>query len=140
MSRITGVRYFNAIRAASSAASKQWLGELGRDDRQRRLAVAPVHREEEVGLLGLGRQPGGRSAALHVDEEQRQLQADRQAEAFGLEVDARAAGRGHRGWPANAAPMATPTAAISSSACSVRTPKFLCRDSSWRMSDAGVIG
>ena len=30
--------------------------------------------------------------------------------------------------------------AISSSACSVRTPKFLCFDSSWRMSDAGVIG
>ena len=30
--------------------------------------------------------------------------------------------------------------AISSSACRVRTPKFLCFDSSWRMSDAGVIG
>ena len=43
-------------------------------------------------------------------------------------------------WPANAAPMATPAAPISSSACIVRTPKFLCRDSSWRMSDAGVIG
>ena len=43
-------------------------------------------------------------------------------------------------WPANAAPIATPIAAISSSACSVRTPKFLWLDSSWRMSDAGVIG
>ena len=30
--------------------------------------------------------------------------------------------------------------AISSSACNVRTPKFLCLDSSWRMSEAGVIG
>ena len=30
--------------------------------------------------------------------------------------------------------------AISSSACIVRTPKFLCFDSSWRMSEAGVIG
>jgi hypothetical protein len=30
--------------------------------------------------------------------------------------------------------------AISSSACRVRTPKFLCLDSSWRMSDAGVMG
>ena len=43
-------------------------------------------------------------------------------------------------WPANAAPSAMPTAAISSSACTVRTPKCLCLDSSWRMSDAGVIG
>ena len=30
--------------------------------------------------------------------------------------------------------------AISSSAWRVRTPKFLCFDSSWRMSEAGVIG
>ncbi len=30
--------------------------------------------------------------------------------------------------------------AISSSAWNVMTPKFLCLDSSWRMSDAGVIG
>ena len=42
--------------------------------------------------------------------------------------------------PANAAPSAMPTAAISSSACTVRTPKCLCFDSSWRMSLAGVIG
>ena len=43
-------------------------------------------------------------------------------------------------WPLNAAPRATPTAAISSSACTVRTPKCLCFESSWRMSLAGVIG
>ena len=42
--------------------------------------------------------------------------------------------------PANAAPSAMPAAAISSSACTVRTPKCLCLDSSWRMSLAGVIG
>ena len=42
--------------------------------------------------------------------------------------------------PANAAPSAMPTAAISSSACTVRTPKCLCFDSSWRMSEAGVMG
>ncbi len=36
--------------------------------------------------------------------------------------------------------MADEMPAISSSACSVRTPKFLCFDSSWRMSLAGVIG
>ena len=43
-------------------------------------------------------------------------------------------------WPANEAPMAAPTPAISSSAWKVVTPKPLCFDSSWRMSEAGVIG
>jgi hypothetical protein len=42
--------------------------------------------------------------------------------------------------PPKAAPNAAPTPEISSSACMVRTPKFLCFDSSWRMSDAGVMG
>jgi hypothetical protein len=43
-------------------------------------------------------------------------------------------------FPPKAAPSAAPTPAISSSACMVRTPKFLCFDSSCRMSDAGVMG
>ena len=43
-------------------------------------------------------------------------------------------------WPPNAAPIADAMAAISSSAWNVRTPNDLCFDSSWRMSDAGVIG
>ena len=42
--------------------------------------------------------------------------------------------------PANAAPMAELTAAISSSAWKVFTPKFLWRETSWRTSLAGVIG
>ena len=42
--------------------------------------------------------------------------------------------------PPKAAPMVEQIAAISSSAWKVRTPKFLCRLSSWRMSLAGVIG
>ncbi len=42
--------------------------------------------------------------------------------------------------PANAAPREEPMPAISSSAWKVRTPKSLCRASSWRMSLAGVIG
>ncbi len=42
--------------------------------------------------------------------------------------------------PPKAAPSAAPMPAISSSAWKVRTPKFLCRLSSCRMSDAGVIG
>ncbi len=42
--------------------------------------------------------------------------------------------------PPNEAPMAAQTAAISSSAWKVTTPKFLYRASSCRMSLAGVIG
>ena len=43
-------------------------------------------------------------------------------------------------WPANDAPSAMFTAAISSSACSVMTPKFLWRESSCSSSEAGVMG
>ena len=42
---------------------------VGGDDRQRRLGVAAVHGEQEVGRLGLGRQTGGRAAPLDVDEQ-----------------------------------------------------------------------
>ena len=89
------MRYLRAMRAASMAASKQCAGRHGGHDRQRRLAVAAVHGEQQVGLLGLGRQPGRRPAPLDVDDEQRQLEADGQADRLGLEVDARAARRGH---------------------------------------------
>ena len=55
-------------------------GRARGDDRQRRLAVAAEHRLQQVGLLGLGGQPGRRAAALHVDDQQRQLQRDGQAD------------------------------------------------------------
>ena len=42
--------------------------------------------------------------------------------------------------PPNDAPSAMPAAAISSSAWSVRTPKFFRFDSSCSSSEAGVIG
>src|SRR6516164_1140317 len=42
--------------------------------------------------------------------------------------------------PAYEAPMAEVIAAISSSAWKVVTPKFLYWESSWRMSEAGVMG
>ena len=64
------------------------------DDRQRRLAVAAVHREQEVGLLGLGGQSGRRTAALHVDDDQRQLEADGEPERLRLEVEPGTAGGG----------------------------------------------
>ncbi len=42
--------------------------------------------------------------------------------------------------PEKAAPSAAPMPAISSSAWNVVTPNALCLLSSWRMSEAGVIG
>ena len=56
------------------------------DDRQWRLAVAAVDGDVEVGRLGLGRQTGGRAAALHVDEQERQLQRDGQAGGLALQA------------------------------------------------------
>ncbi len=64
------------------------------EDRQRGLAVAPVERVEEVRLLGLGRQARRRPAALHVDDDQRQLEIRGQAQGLGLEVEAGTARRG----------------------------------------------
>ena len=90
------MRYLSAMRTASIAASKQSARGGRRDDRHRRLAVTAVHREEQVGLLGLGRQPGGRAATLHVDDDQRQLEAHREAHRLRLQVDARAARPGDR--------------------------------------------
>ena len=78
------------MRAASMAASKQSPGDCGGDDRHRRLAVAAEHRLQQVGLLGLGRQAGGRAAALDVADDQRQLERHRQADRLALERDARA--------------------------------------------------
>ena len=64
-------------------------------DRQRRLAVAPVEGVQQVGLLGLGRQAGRGAAALDVDDDQRQLEVDGEADRLGLEVEPGPAGRGH---------------------------------------------
>ena len=68
---------------------------LRRDDRHRRLAVAAEHRLEQVGLLGLGREPGRRAAALDVDHQQRELGHHREADGLGLQRQAGAGGRGH---------------------------------------------
>ena len=110
------------------------------DDRHRALAVAAEHRLQQVGLLGLGRQAGARAAALHVDDDERQFGHDGQADRLGLQADARAAGAGDADRPAEAAPMATPMAAISSSAWKVLTPNRFMSESECRMSLAGVIG
>ena len=89
-SRKTGVRYLIAIRAASIAASKQPAGVDARDDRDRRLRVAPEHDHEQVGLLGLRRHSCRRAGALDVDDDERQLERDREPDGLRLEHDARA--------------------------------------------------
>jgi hypothetical protein len=71
-------------------------GVGGRDDRDGRLAVAAEHRLEEVGLLGLRRQTGGRTAALDVHDDERELHAHRETDGLALQGDPRARGRGHR--------------------------------------------
>ncbi len=43
----------------------------GRQHRPDHVAVGGKHRREQVGLLGLGGQPGGGPAPLHVDDHQR---------------------------------------------------------------------
>ena len=115
--------------------------EPGGHDGDRGLAVAAVHGLQQVGLLGLGRQAGGRPAPLDVDDDQRQLHGIRARPIVsvfrsmpGPLVVVTAEG------PPKAAPRAAPMPEISSSACMVRTPNDLCLDSSWRMSEAGVIG
>ena len=93
-SRITGVRYLTAMRAASIAASKQCTGLIAATTGKRRLARPTEHGDVEVGRLGLGRQAGRRPAALDVDDEHRQLDGDGQRDRLGLQHHARAAGRG----------------------------------------------
>jgi hypothetical protein len=58
-----------------------------RDDRQGRVAVAPEHDLEQVGLLGLRRHPRRGACALDVDDYKRQLDHDREPERLRLEGD-----------------------------------------------------
>ena len=68
-------------------------GRARGDHRHRRVGVAAVDRLIEVRLLGLGRQAGRRPAALRIDDDQRKLGHDREADRLDLERDARP-GRG----------------------------------------------
>ncbi len=69
-------------------------GRGGEHD-QGRIGVAAEHGLEEVGLLGLGRQAGRRAAALRVDDDERQLGRNREADGLGLERDAGAGAAGN---------------------------------------------
>ena len=71
-----------------------------RDHRHRRLAVAAVHRHQQIRLLGLRRHPRRGAGALHVDHDHRQLERRRQPDRLGLQVHPRPARRGHAEAPA----------------------------------------
>src|SRR5262249_39818222 len=65
------------------------------DDGDRRDAVASEHALKQVALLRLRWDTGARARALHVDDDERQLDHHGQADAFALEGDAGAGGAGH---------------------------------------------
>jgi hypothetical protein len=60
-----------------------------------RVGVAPVDSLIEVRLLRLRRQAGRRTAALGIDDDERQLSVDREPDCLGLKRDTRARARGH---------------------------------------------
>ena len=93
--------------------------------RNRRLRVTAEQHHQQVALLRLRRHPRRRACALDVADHERQLQLHRQADRLLLQHDSRPADVVTPSAPPNDAPRAAPTAAISSSAWNVRTPKCL---------------
>ena len=135
------MRYLIAIRAASIAASKHSPGVAAATTGTGDSELRPYMHHQQVALLGLRRHPRRRAGALDVEDQQRQLERDREADRLLLQHDARARRTcRRRARRRTTRRRAAPTAAISSSAWNVRTPKFLCRASSSRIADAGVIG
>ena len=140
MSRTTGVRYLTAIRTASSAASKHWPGvaaaTIGSGDSPWRPYIA-ISRSAASVLVGMPVEGPARWTSTTTSGSSsataRPIVSDfRSMPGPLVAVTPR--------WPANAAPSTMFTAAISSSAWIVRTPKRLWRASACRSSDAGVIG
>ena len=82
------MRYFSAMRTASNAASKQWLGDyaatIGSGDSPCRPYIAS--RRSDCSVL-VGSPVDGPPRCTSIDD-QRQLEADREAERLRLEVDA----------------------------------------------------
>ena len=138
--RNTGVRYLIAIRAASSAASKQSDGVAaaitGTGDSELR-PKSTLSRSACSGFVGMPVDGPARwmsaitSGSSSVTP--RPIVSCFRTMPGPLEVQTPSE-------PPKLAPSAAPAAAISSSAWNVRTPKLLCRASSSRIPDAGVIG
>jgi hypothetical protein len=91
----TGVLYLRAMRAASIDVETIFHGRGGKND-ARTVAVPAVDGLEKIALLDVRRQAGARPAALHIDDDDRDLGHGSPADRFGLERDAgaRAAGDG----------------------------------------------
>src|ERR687895_1881000 len=137
---ITGVMYLIAMRAASIAAQKHDAGEyeatIGKGASPWRPYIACSRSDCSV-VVGspVDGPPRWMSMTRSGSSSERarpNVSDFRSSPGPDVVVTARC--------PEKAAPTAIPAAAISSSAWIVRTPKFLWRDSSWRMSEAGVIG
>ena len=140
MSRITGVRYFTAMRTASMAASKHWAGvyaaTIGSGDSPWRPYIASIRSPCSV-LVGMPVDgPARWTSTTTIGSSS--ITARPTVSAFRSRPGPLVAVTPRL--PPNAAPTTIPAAAISSSACIVRTPNFLWRDSSCSSSDAGVIG
>ena len=67
---------------------------MGSNHGHRAFAVASEQSLVQVCLLCLGRQAGGRSASLHIHNDERQFGHHRKAESFALERKARAGSGG----------------------------------------------
>ena len=70
---MTGTMYFNAMRLGFDGDPEAIAGRRCGEHRNRRFRIASEHGLQQVGLLGLGRQAGGRAAALDVANHQRQF-------------------------------------------------------------------
>jgi hypothetical protein len=139
-SRYTGVRYFSAIRAASTAAWKQSDGVAGAITGTGDSEFRPnstISRSACSGFVGMpvdgparwmSRTSSGSSSITP-----RPIVSDFRTTPGPAEVVTPSE-------PPKLAPSAAPAAAISSSAWNVRTPNDLWRASSSRIDDAGVIG
>ena len=77
---MTGVMYLSAIRAASIANEKQSPGVAGATIGTGLSPLRPYSAMQQVRLLGLGRHAGRRAGALDVDDDERQLGHDREAD------------------------------------------------------------
>ena len=134
------MRYLIAMRAASSAASKQSLGVAaaitGTGDSEFRPNITPS-RSACSGFVGMPVDGPARCTSTITSGSSSVIPSPI-VSCFStmpgpLDVETPSE-------PPNAAPSAAPTAAISSSAWNVRTPKFLWRASSSSTEEAGVIG
>ena len=134
------MRYLIAIRAASSAASKHWPGveaaTTGTGDSELRPNMT-ISRSACSGFVGIPVEGPARWTS-RITSGSSSVTASPIVSGFRTtpgpaEVETPSE-------PPKLAPSAAPTAAISSSAWNVRTPKFLWRASSSRIAEAGVIG